>query len=146
MTQYDVQVIKMAIAKENKELASKVSFEVVKDIAPRELLLFDDYKEKFMKNPDAFSDKDRKKREKALGFALPDGTAQIVTSFVLPVALNAINKYISKKMGDKLNKDQLSSMRVEAYNNAISLGMDKDKAELMADALVGKMMRLSEAK
>jgi hypothetical protein len=129
-----------------KELASKVSFEVLRDIAPKELILFDDYKAKFIKNPDAFAEKDRKKREKMLGFAIPDGTAQLVTTFVLPIALNAINKYVNKKTEDKLNKDQLSNMRTEAYNNAVALGMDKEKAELMADALVGKMMRLSEAK
>jgi ABC-type transport system involved in cytochrome bd biosynthesis fused ATPase/permease subunit len=115
-------------------------------MAPKELIFFDDYREKFLKNPDAFTEKDRKKRDKMLGFTVPDGTTQLLTTFVLPIALETIKKWWSKKASQKLSSDQLNTMRSEAYNNAITLGVDKEKAELMADALVGKIVRLSEVK
>ena len=36
---------------ENDELVSRISFEVVKDVAPDELDLFDDIKSAFLENP-----------------------------------------------------------------------------------------------
>jgi hypothetical protein len=135
------------VTEENsKELASRISFEIVKDIAPRELPLFDDYKEKFMKNPDAFAEKDSKKREKMLGFGVLDGVSQLLTAIVLPISFNAIKKYATKKKGKELDNDQLINLRKEAYDNAITMGMNKAKAELMADALVGKMVTMSGAR
>jgi len=135
------------LAEENsKELASRISFEIVKDLAPRELPLFDDYKEKFMKNPGAFVEKDSEKREKMLGFGVLDGASQLLTAIVLPISFNAIKKYVMKKTGEKLDNDQLSNLRKEAYDYAITLGMNKAKAKLMADALVGKMVTMSGAR
>lgn len=127
-------------------MASRISYEIIKDVAPKELIFFDDFKEKFLENPDVFAEKDRKKREKMLGFAIPDGTTQLLTGFVLPMALEAIRNYWAKKKDKTLTSEQLTTMRTEAYNNAITLGVDKEKAELMADALVGKIVRLSEVK
>jgi hypothetical protein len=131
---------------DSKELASRISFEIVKDIAPKELPLFDDFKEKFLRNPKAFEEKDRKKREKMLGFALTDAVTPLLTAFVLPSVFGAIKKHSAKKRGEKLNRIQLVSLRKQAFDNAISLGLNKAKAELMADSLVGKMAMLYEMK
>lgn len=126
--------------KDNEELVSRLSYEVVKEVAPDELDLFDDIKEEFLKNPDAFAEKDTKKREKMLGFALPAAAEQFVTGFVLPVVLHAVKKYLSKKLEKKLGKNEIKKLRDDAYNNAIALGMDKEKATLMADSLAGKLV------
>ncbi len=127
------------------ELASRISYEVVKELAPKELPLFDDFKEKFAKDPGAFTEKNQKKREKALGFAFPDGTTQILTSVVLPLASQAIKGLLAKKQAAKApSSDELKEMRTQAYNNAIALGVPKEKADLIADSLVGKMVMLSK--
>ena len=126
--------------KNSEELVSRLSYEIVKDVAPDELDLFEDVKEEFLKNPDAFLEKDRQKREKLLGFAVPAGAEQFVTGFVLPVVLDAIKKYASKKLGKELDKNEIKKLRDGAYNTALSLGMDKEKAELMADSLAGKLV------
>ncbi|HYB75396.1 MAG TPA: hypothetical protein VEC08_00405 [Nitrososphaerales archaeon] len=126
-----------------EELASRVSYEIIKDIAPKELALFDDYRESFEKDPGAFTQKNRKK-EKALGFAFPDGTSQILTTVVLPLVSQAIKDFTARKQGKKPSNDELKEMRTQAYNNAIAMGVSKEKAEVMADALVGKMAMLSK--
>ena len=126
--------------KNSEELVSRLSYEIVREVAPDELDLFGDIKEEFFKNPDAFSERDPQKREKMLGFAIPAGAEQIVTGFVLPVVFDAIKKYVSKKVGKKLDKNEIKKLRDDAYNTGISLGMDKEKAELMADALAGKLV------
>ena len=127
-----------------EELASRISYEVVKELAPKELPLFDDFKEKFAKDPGAFTEKNQKKRERALGFAFPDGTTQILTSFVLPLASQTIKGFLAKKAAKTPGSDELKEMRTQAYNNAIALGVPKEKANLIADSLVGKMVMLSK--
>ena len=132
----------LRMQKNSEELVSRLSYEIVKEAAPDELDLFDDFKEAFLKNPNALLGKDPQKREEMLGFALPPGTEQFVTIFVLPVVFGIIERYVSKRMGGKLGGNKINKMRDEAYNNAISLGMDKEKAELMADSLIGKLVQL----
>ena len=127
----------------NEELVSRLSYEIVKEVAPEELDLFTDFKEKFLKNPNAFSEKEHKKKEQMLGFALPPGTEQFVTVIVLPVVFSLIDKYIIQKYVTNKGKaqsdpDKINQLRNEAYNDAISLGMDEKKAGLLANALVGK--------
>lgn len=133
----------------NEELVARISYEVVKEVAPDEVDLFDDIKEEFLKNPDAFVEKDKEKREKMLGFSAPAGTDQFVSTIVLPLVWKAITKLgegVVKKIDRKLSEDKLKSVREEAYNNAIALGLEKEKAELMADALLGRLVRLSGTK
>ena len=131
--------------KNSEELVAHLSYEIVKEVAQDELDLFDDLKEEFLKNPDALLEKDAKKREKMLGFALPPGTEQFVTAFVLPVVFGIVDRYFGKsKKGptEEPGINQIKKLREDAYNNAISLGMDKEKAELMADSLIGKLVQL----
>jgi len=128
--------------KKSEELVSRLSYEVVKEVAPDELDLFDDIKEVFLKNPDAFSEKDPKKREEMLGFALPAGTEQFITGVVLPAAWNIIKKYVSKKVGERLSINEIKELRDDAYNIAISQKVDKKKAALIADSLAGKLVQL----
>lgn len=129
--------------KKDEELVSRLSYEIVKEVAPDELDLFADFKEEFLKNPNAFSEKEPKKREQMLGFALPPGTEQFITIIVLPIVFTLIDKYIiqkhvTNKEKEKSGQDKINQLREEAYQNATSLGMDEEKAGLLANALVGK--------
>jgi hypothetical protein len=126
------------------DLMSKLSYDIVKDVAPEELDLFDDIKQEFLKNADAFKEKDQKKREKMTGFAFPTGTEQIVTTVILPVVLGIIKKYFPKKGKEKLDIKNLKKLRDEAYNMAISLDIDKSKANLLADSLIGKIVQYNK--
>jgi len=127
------------MGKNSEELVSRLSYEIVKEVAPDELDLFDDFKEEFLKNPDAFLEKDPQKREEMLGFAVAITAGQFFTSVVLPVVSGLIANYISKKLEKKTDSNEIKEFRDYAFNNAISLGMDKEKAGLMADSLIGKL-------
>lgn len=135
--------------KNNEELVTRISFEVVKEVAPDEADLFDDIKEEFFKNPEAFEEKDKEKREEMLGFSAPVGADPFVSTIVLPLVWKALTKLgegLAKKVDSKLSENKFKIVREEAYNNAIAMGLEKEKAELMADALLGRLVRLSGAK
>lgn len=124
---------------ENEELMSRLSFEVVKEVAPDEIDLFEDIKEEFLKNNDAFLETDPKKREKMLGFGISAGSVQLLTGFVLPIVKDVVMKIAQKKLEKKIDKKEIKRLRDEAYDNAIALGLDKGNAALMADSLAGKL-------
>jgi len=128
--------------KKREELVSQLSYEIAKEMAPEELDLFNDIKEEFLKNPDAFSEKDPQKREQMLGFAIPWDVKSLITTFILPVVWKVIKENLSKFIDAKLDSEEVQRLRDEAYNIAISLEMDKDKAEVMADSLVGKLAKM----
>ncbi len=127
--------------KSSEELLSHLSYEIVKEVAPGELDLFDDFKEEFLKNPDAFLEKDPQKREKMLGFAIPVGAEQFFTLIVLPVVSGLITNYLSKKL-EKPCSNKIKELRDYAFNKAISLRLNKEKAERLADSLIGKLAQL----
>ncbi len=81
----------------SEELVSRFSYEIIKEVAPDELDLFDDFKGGFLKSPDVFLEKDPQKREEMLGFAVPIIAEQFFTLFVLPVVSGLITGYISQK-------------------------------------------------
>ena len=129
--------------KNSEELVSRLSYEIVKEVAPDELDLFDDFKEEFLKNPDAFSEKDPQKREKMLGFAIPVDAAELfITVFVLPVVSGLITNYLSKKIEKKPSSKEIKKLRDDTFNKIISQGLDKEKAELIADSTIGKAVQL----
>ena len=128
--------------KNSEELISRLSYEIVKELAPDELDLFEDFNEEFLKNPDAFLEDDPKKREEMLGFVVPVGAEQFFIVYVLPVVSGLITNYISKKIEKKLGSNEIKEFRDYAFNKAILLGMDREKAELMADSLGGKIRQL----
>lgn len=129
----------MYMEKNSEELVSRLSYEIVKEVAPDELDLFDDFKEEFLKNPDAFLEKDPQKREEMLGFAELVGAELFFTSIVLPVVSGLITNYLSKKLEKKPDINKIKEFRGDAFNKAIALGMDKEKAGILADSLIGKI-------
>lgn len=132
----------VCMEKDAEELASSLSYEVIKELAPDELDLFEDIKEEFLRNPDGFSEKDPKKRKKMLGFAVPGLVEGFITVIVLPVVLDVVKKIVGKKIGEKTRRNRIRKLRDEAYNAAISLEMDEEKAALMADSLIGKLVQI----
>jgi hypothetical protein len=128
------------LERETKELTSQISLEIVKNVAPEELDLFDDYKEAFFQNPKVFEENEFAKKEKPLGFAFPAGTTEMLTSTILPLVLGAIKNYVKKKSEGKFAKDDVRKIRDDTYNALLTNGVSKKKAELIADSLAGKML------
>ncbi len=146
--------------KSSEELASRLSYEIIKEVAPDELDLFDDIKEEYLKNPDAFLDKDPKKKEKLLGFG--GGIGEVfVTTTILPLIWGVV-AYIGKAGVESLKKEgakaleenikekirgkevhtsneKIKEMRDYVFKNALSSGMDEQKATFYADSIIGKL-------
>ena len=146
--------------KYSEELASRLSYEIIKEVAPYELDLFDDIKEEYHKNPNAFHEKDTKKKEKMLGFGGGVGEA-LITTMILPLvggiiahvgkdgiatlkdegskALSGWIKDIMQRKSAQPSKESLKLMRDSVYNNALSEGVEKEKADKIADLFIGKL-------
>ncbi|MCZ7382179.1 MAG: hypothetical protein O8C64_11505 [Candidatus Methanoperedens sp.] len=146
--------------KNSEELASRLSYEIIKEVAPDELDLFDDIKEEYLKNPDAFQEKDPKKKEKMLGFGT--GVGEIfVTTTILPLiwgviahigkagveslkkeGAKALEEKIKEKIGGKevhTSNEKIKELRDYIFKNALSMGMDEQKATFYADSIIGKL-------
>lgn len=154
--------------KEQEALVSNLSLEVVKNLAPGELDLFDDIKDEFLKNPDAFIAKSRAgKGEKMLAF---DGAVagQFVISAVLPVVWSVISfiaksgidsfkNAAAKKVGtivtdkvqgtgntvqkdDPLSKERIQQIKECAIASARTQGINEQQAEVIADIIIGKLV------
>lgn len=146
--------------KNSEELASNLSYEIVKEMAPEELDLFDDIKEEFLENPDDFMKIDSGKKEKMLGFG--GGVGEVfVTATILPIiwgilaqiskkgieslteeGSKAVAEWIkNKKEGKKgqPSKEKLKEIRDYVCQNAYSSGLDKDRARILADSFIGKL-------
>lgn len=147
--------------KNNEELASRLSYEIVKEVAPDELDLYDDIKEEFLKNPDAFLEKNPEKKEKMLSF-VGGGYGEIfVTVTVLPLIWSAIkyigtagieslkkegSKAVAEKIKEKIgekeahpSKEKMKELRRYICQNASSMGVDKEIAGVIADSFIGKL-------
>lgn len=146
--------------KNSEELASNLSYEIVKEMAPEELDLFDDIKEEFLENPDAFMEKDLEKKEKMLGFG--GGVGEVfVTVTILPLiwgifaqiakkgieslteeGSKAAAEWIKNKREGKKgqpSKEKLKGIRDYVCQNAYSTGLDKERARILADSFIGKL-------
>jgi hypothetical protein len=146
--------------KNSEELASRLSYEIIKEVAPNELDLFDDIKEEYLKNPGAFLEKDPKKKEKMLGFGGAVGEV-FVTTTILPLiwgiiayigmagveslkkeGAKALEGKIKEKIGGKevhSSNEKIKELREYIFKNALSMGMDEPKASFYADSIIGKM-------
>lgn len=143
-----------------KELVSRLSFEIVKEVAPDELDLFDDFKEEFFSNPDAFLEKDPPKKEKMLGFG-EEVVGQFITAGVLPIIWGAvayigiaafketIGKKVEQAMKDKVaiekeapTPNRIKEIKEYVIKNALIHGVDEEVANIIADSLIGKFKQM----
>jgi hypothetical protein len=148
------------IEKNSEELLSNLSFEIVKKTAPEELDIFDDIKDVFVENPNNFIKENSKNKEKMLGFG--GGVETFVTVVILKLLWSiieqigrkgiesfteegskALAKWIQNKMEGKKSETsigKLKEIRSYVYLNACSSGLDKEKASILADSLIGKII------
>jgi len=150
---------------EKQAFVSRLSYEVVKDVAPEELSLFNDINEEFQKNPEAFSEKDPVKREKMLGFVggpveplLTTAILPLVWSVVQYIAMKGIDAFkeaMAKKVeakvketvegrGKPLPGDKTGDLRDYVTRNAMILGLDEAKAAMIADSVIGKLKEMED--
>lgn len=147
--------------KNREELASRLSYEIIKEISSEEIDLFDDIKEAYLKNPDAFLEKDPKKKEKMLGFGGGAGEV-LVTTIIFPLVwgviahigkegvktlknegAKALEKKIKEKIGEKevdTSNEKIKELRDYIFKNALSRGADEQKAIFYADSIIGKLV------
>jgi len=151
------------------ELASDLSREIARDIAPNELKLFDDFKEKFVKNPEAFvTGKGQKTKDPMLGFAVP-GADPFIIPTILSVVWIAIDFIIKtggeaaiKKLGEKLaentadkiiktdqsqgkrplTNEQIKELKQYAISQAKIEKINEKKFSLIFDAVIGKINQM----
>jgi len=146
--------------KNSEEMAFHLSYEIVKEMAPEELDLFDDLKDEFLENPDAFMKKDPGKKDKMLGFG--GGIGEVfVTATVFPIiwgilaqiskkgiesfteeGSKALAKWIKIKLEGKKeqpSKRKMKEIRDYVCQNALAMGMEKKRARIMADSFIGKL-------
>jgi hypothetical protein len=141
-----------------EELVSRLSYGIVQEVAPDELDLFDDFRKEFLKNPDAFTGKrEGKEEDHMLGFAM-GGAEQFIIPVVLPIVWNVLSyaaktgfETIVKKVGEKvvvtltdkdkpLSQEKIKDLRQYAITVARNLNVDDDKATIIANSLIGRMV------
>lgn len=150
---------------EEEELVSRLSYDIIKQLAPNEVDLFDDIMEEFLKDPEEFSKMDQKEREKMLGFIGGGVGEQFISMTVLPLVwgaiksvgkegLESLKKETSKAVTGKIeetiggkeditpSKDKIMDIREHAFNTAVSMGMNEDKAGVLADSYIGKLVMM----
>ena len=139
---------------------------VVRDIAPDELAVFDETAEEYLTDP--MLPGDPHGRDETLGFgvdlALVTPYALAVAGWVVqflgsvatdiakdstkPVAQGLVRLMITRAGGDSperqpvvLTREQLTVVRDSSYVQACALGLTPERAELLADAVVGSVSR-----
>ncbi|SQD96836.1 conserved hypothetical protein [Parafrankia sp. Ea1.12] len=150
-----------------KDLVAEVAQFVLRDAAPDELVIFDEVAEEYFRNPKkALS---QQQRDEAVGFGLDEillipyvldivtvvltSLASFVTDTALGVAEPKFRQFIrrlfrlgsdtSSKTDDadkELSREQIRLIRKTSYDRAIELGLDEDRASILADSIVGKMV------
>jgi hypothetical protein len=154
---------------ENRAFVTELSKEIVAEVAPEELALFDQLVTDYYQNP-APPDLTHRADDDALGFGLgevltaasPAATAMVsaVLGFVMQQAINAFHDessdFIRSKVkglfkrdkdkdqpsaGDALpfTRQQLKQARELALQEATRYGMEQAEAERMADALLRRL-------
>lgn len=151
------------VDKNSEELASLLSYEIIKEVAPDELDLFDDLKEEYIKNPDVFQEKDSKKKEKMLGFGGGIGEVFItmkvlpliwdVVSYIGIAGIESIKEAMAEKVDIKvkeeiggkeelLSNEKITEIMEYTIKNAMTMGIDKEKAGVIAYSLIGKLTQM----
>ncbi len=147
------------------DLIADISRDVVAEIAPEELPIFDENKEHYLRDPDGAAAR-QEGRDEALGFGLPDAVpfvapvvVAVVSEVVKSVArsvLDAVKKEAGVAIAEwvkklfkrfrhdedgppSLSREQLLEVRNVAVEKALALRLSRDRAETLADALVGTL-------
>jgi hypothetical protein len=146
-----------------RELVAELARSVLTQAAPEELVLFPETAEEYFADPGAALDPGR--RDEALGFGLELG---MLTPYALAVATGVI-RFLASTVAEEskpvvarvvrhllrrpdeapapaagapppLGAAQARQVHEVAYQRARSLGLDDDKARLLADSVVGGLV------
>ncbi len=148
----------------------KLAREVVRLIAPEELVSFAEVSSPYLENPRRAERRWRKAHDDSLGLGVGD-VAELVTPVIVLVSgsvitalsdslagsvrggINRMTRRVVGRFrrrpaakalalpGSELTEEQLSAVRTISLAHARKLGMGKAKAEVLADAIVGALMR-----
>jgi len=152
---------------EERELTLALATVVVEDIAPDEMAVFDETAEDYFADPDAVLDP--RHRDEAVGFGIEVAlltpvvlaVARTVVEFLGKLLLDAASDVarphvaavlrrlfrIPQREGGtpvsppRLTPEQLEQVRTVAHDRARALGLPEDRAQLLADSVVGGVTR-----
>ncbi len=146
-------------------LADELAQQVLTEVAPEELALFEDTAQQYHADPEAVLDP--KHRDEALGFGLE---LAMLSPVVIMVALSVVQwlaktvieaaikesspsvmSYLRRLFRSKdaartdakplgLTADQTKQVRALAYEKALAAGVSSDQAKLIADATAGALV------
>ena len=148
--------------------ADELARRVVRKIAPEELLSFDIVAAPYLETPEQAERRLRRAYDDPLGFGLGDIVAMatpmvaLVSGSVITAVSDSVGKAVSdgtantvrkawRKLRGKplqplelpstpLSTTQLAEVRQIALDRALSLGMERQKAEALADAVVAALV------
>lgn len=148
--------------------ADELARRVVRKIAPEELPSFDIVAAPYLKNPEQAERRLRRAYDDPLGFGLGDIVAMatpvvaLVSGSVITAVSDSVGKAVTdgtanavrkawRKLRGKplqplelpstpLSTTQLAEVRQIALDRALSLGMERQKAEALADAVVAALV------
>jgi hypothetical protein len=142
------------------ELVVTVSREVVTQLAPEELPLFDGISEAHLADPGRGGSR-HGDGDDVLGFGA--GEAQVLLTPVALVVVTEVAKHVAVGLSDAggrslrrllgrrrpeaapapapgpLTPEQLAEVRRAAARKAVELGLDRERSALLADAIVGRL-------
>jgi hypothetical protein len=153
-------------SEEVRALASELAALSLEDAAPEELALFPEISEEYFRDPDGVIN--AQSRDEAVGFGLDIAmltpyllavampVVQLVASVVEETAkeeakaslASAVRRLLRRDQGapaepdtqPALSRDQARQVRQAAYDQARGLGVDEQRAGLLADSLVGRLL------
>jgi hypothetical protein len=153
-----------AESSEGHKLIKELSKEIVVDVAPEEIDLFDELVAGYFQDPTP-PDVSQPQKDDPLGFGIEEtliavtpaatAVAQMIISYLLTEIIKITESEHAEKVKRKikalfsserkdqepaaLTKEQLEHIRKLARKQAIKFGIGPDKADRMADALIGSL-------
>ena len=150
--------------KEIRETINEISYNIINDIAPEEIDMFEEISEAYFSDPAVFEKK--KSGDDPIGFGIEGimemfspAVMTVVTTVVTYIATEAFgaakgaltdelkakikslfNKKAEKKDDAALTPEQLKTVHEKAVSRGISLNLSEEQANNLANALIASMV------
>ena len=145
----------------HNQLVTEIAYDLLAQIAPGEMPLFQETSEAYFKNPDRML-KSLKGKDEPLGFGLVEiGSAILMSPIVLAIVDEATRtlakevtesgfvKQLVKKLfhrsqerrnpPPRFTQEQMEQVRKQAFDSARQFNLPESQAALLADALIGRL-------